>query len=342
MQTTCSSPAKLILSGEHAVVYGCPALSMAINISATCDCSYTSSTNNQISLELTNYGEKHCLPNLVWHKLASDIESRFALFEANTAAIHSVLSKPIDLILVTLHHFDLLHPIKAGEWSFKIHSEIPTGRGLGSSAAIIIGLLKTLYEQHHIEVENDTLLALAQRIEARQHGQSSGIDPATIIHGGLLEFQSNQPIKRHHSHKLQGWLIDTGQPQSTTGQAVFYVKQHHQANHTLWKAFEENTKLIIEAWDQEQVSTFLEGIQKNQTLLEDIGVVPHIIQTFIRTLNDNLHATAKVCGAGSVSGEQAGIVLCFCEHSPEQLCQEFGYDCEKFEIHHQGATCLQT
>ncbi|NPA72727.1 MAG: hypothetical protein GXO35_07855, partial [Gammaproteobacteria bacterium] len=114
MKTRCSVPAKLILSGEHAVLYHCPALSMAIDLTTYCDCTYSPSATDSFTIELTDFHEKHNIPAALWLSMASEAEVRFELFKQNTGPIQAVLSKPIDLILVTLYHFNLLFPIKQG------------------------------------------------------------------------------------------------------------------------------------------------------------------------------------------------------------------------------------
>jgi mevalonate kinase len=339
MQTLCSVPAKLILSGEHAVLYKCPALSMAIQLHTQCKCSFTPSQTNSVTIELADYQQKHCLPANLCHKMAVDIESRYTLFENEHAAIQSVLAKPLDLILCTLHHFDLFHNIKKGEWTFTISSDIPVGRGLGSSAAVIVSLLNSLLIHHDIKTNKKTLLALARKVESRQHGKSSGIDPATIIFGGLLEFHANKATKKHKVHNFKSWLIDTGSPESTTGQTVIDVRNHFANDSALWKNFAKATQEITQAWSIEDSAALKLGIKQNEMLLEQIGVVPKKVQNFIRELTAQYQAAAKICGAGSIKGEYAGSLLCISEQPPKELCEKYGYHYQPIRIDNQGVQC---
>lgn len=341
LQTVCSAPAKLILSGEHSVLYDCPALSMAIKLYTHCECRFTPSSTNSITIEISDFNQKHCFPKSVWQNMATNIEARYQLFLNQNTAIQSVLSKPIDLILVTLHHFDIFHPIKSGDWYFKIHSEVPVGRGLGSSAAVILSILTSLIKHHELDVDQEVLLALARKIESRQHGQSSGIDPATIIYGGLLEFHAKNTTKKHKAHEFKAWLIDTGAPKSTTGQAVSKVKSAFSDNKALWKSFEKTTQKIIQAWSKQNAQQLYIGIGENQALLEKIGIVPAKVLTFIQQLNKDYQAVAKVCGSGSIKGDNAGVVLCFSEQEPKALCDEYGYSCTAISVVNKGVTCQQ-
>ncbi|BCN93909.1 mevalonate kinase [Thiomicrorhabdus immobilis] len=338
-QFSCSIPAKLILSGEHSVLYDCPALSMAVKLYTHCESHFTPSSTNSITIELSDFQQKHCFPKPVWQNLATDIEARYQLYLNQNTAIQSVLSKPVDLVLVTLHHFDVFHTIKSGNWYFKIHSEVPIGRGLGSSAGVIVGLLSSLVKHHDLDVDKETLLALARKIESRQHGQSSGIDPATILYGGLLEFHARYTTKQHKAHEFKAWLIDTGSPNSTTGQAVYQVKSQHGDNSALWKQFGKTTQKIIQAWSKQNAAQLYTGIRENQALLEQIGIVPSKVATFIQKLDEDYQAVAKVCGSGSVKGDNAGVLLCFSEQEPKALCDEYGYTCTAISVANKGATC---
>jgi len=339
MQTLCSVPAKLILSGEHAVLYDCPALSMAVKLYTQIECHFKPSATHSVTIELTDFKQKHCFPNRVWQNLAMGLESRYQQFLNNNTAIQSVLNQPVDLIIATLHHFDHFHTMKPGEWTFKIHSEVPIGRGLGSSAAVIVGVLSNLIHHHDLDISKETLLALARKIESRQHGQSSGIDPATIIYGGLLEFHAKHITRQHKAHEFKGWLIDTGSPESTTGQAVAHVKQHFADDRDIWNAFKETIQEIIQAWSLQNSQALYKGIRQNQALLEQIGVVPDEVKGFIKQLSIDYQAVAKVCGSGSTKGNHAGILLCFSEKEPTALCAKYGYSCQAISVAYQGALC---
>jgi hypothetical protein len=40
---------------------------------------------------------------------------------------------------------------------------------------------------------------------------------------------------------------------------------------------------------------------------------------------------AKICGAGAVAGEHAGIVLIVAEEKPQEICHRFGYELEEVQ-----------
>jgi len=336
----CFAPCKLILSGEHAVLYHCPALSMAIDLKTHCYLSYTPSKTGQIRIQLTDFETENTYSFSEWQAQAQKISKRFQHFKQGQLAIEAVLTSPFELVLITLWLFHQQYPITTADWQINLQSNVPIGRGLGSSAAVIVSLLAGLLKFHQAETPPQTLLELAKQIESYQHGKSSGLDPATLIYAGLLKYQINQPIEHLTPQPLTAWLIDTGAPQSHTGECVHAVKQRHQADAELWQSFKNISFEIQQAWLTQQTKQLKQAIQANQKLLVQIGVVPKKIERFIQRLDHTLNAASKVCGAGSVLGDKAGMVLCLSDVAPTKLCQEYGYPCWPLKVQTQGVQCV--
>ncbi|HEY9016823.1 hypothetical protein [Thiomicrospira sp.] len=331
-------PAKLILSGEHAVLYDAPALSMAINLTTESQLKFQPSTHQKIEIQLTDYGKHQAWSfSEAWDQ-AMEIEARFIAFEKGLQSIRKVCQQPFDLILLCLFHFEQHFKLQPGHWTINIQSNVWAGRGLGSSASVIVSLLSGLFKHHNIQNES-ALLALAQTVESRQHGQSSGLDPVSVMYGGLVRFQQHQALQNLPSHRFQAWLIDTGEPNSTTGECVSQVKAQHAQDKDLWQAFTECTNEIHKAWLAHDGAALKQAVRANQTLLEKIGVVPTKVAEFIQQLQQTPNCAAKVCGAGSISGDQAGVVMALCEQNPTDLCTQWGYTCQKIQIDQQGARC---
>lgn len=340
MKTHCFVPAKLILSGEHAVLYQCPALSMAIDMHTHCDSMFHASSSPSITLELCNFNQAITLSFDAFRQHANLIEQRYQSFLQGKRTIQTVLTRPEELLICTIQQFEQRYqPLNVGHWHFKIHANVPMGRGLGSSAAVIVSLLASLFKQHQIKPLPEEILTLSQLIESRQHGQSSGIDPATLIYAGVLRYQPKQPIQKITPPPLNAWLIDSGAPLSSTGECVESVKLQHQHNDALWQQFRNTTQHIEDALTQNDITSLQQGIQQNHQLLIQIGVVPNTIQTFIKELQMQYNAAAKICGAGSIAGEQAGVILCFSELAPTKLCQTYGYTCQPITLQSQGLVC---
>ncbi|BBN58921.1 mevalonate kinase [Hydrogenovibrio marinus] len=342
MKTLCKAPAKLILSGEHAVVNECPAISMAIDLPMFCEVTSEAIDTHQVpfvEIELVDCHQKHAFPFAIWQQMAIDIESRYQLFESGAMSIRSVLKQPVDLVLTTLHHFHHHFKLQSMHWDIKIYGHGLLGKGLGSSAAVIISLLHSLFKHHHKAINTVEILSLAKAIESRQHGHSSGIDPTTIFQGGLLYYLQHKPFQPLTPHKFNAWLIDTGTPESTTGQVVNHVKSRFPAEHPIWNHFTQITEDIRNAWQDQDSFSLKESIQKNQTLLEEIGIVPDKVKHFIKELEQNPDQVAKMCGAGNHKGQNGGVLLCLSPLPPLELCNRYGYNCIAINLSQKGSHC---
>ncbi|MDX1797003.1 MAG: hypothetical protein R3219_09775, partial [Hydrogenovibrio sp.] len=197
----------------------------------------------------------------------------------------------------------------------------------------------SLFLHHGQKLNALELLALAKTIEARQHGKSSGIDPATIFHGGLLHYQTDHPFQPLEAHSFSGWLIDTGTPEPTTGQVVNFVRNQFPQSHPIWKRFAQTTEAIESAWQDQNSELLRAGIRDNESLLEELQVVPEKVQHFIHELQQTPNHAAKICGAGSHKGTQGGVLLCLSPAAPLALCKRYGYNCIAINISEKGSQC---
>lgn len=338
----CSAPAKLILSGEHSVLYHCPALSIALPIFSHCHSSFQIQDSLTLNIELSDFSLHENFSEIELFKCFESIETRYRSYLKNELPISQVLRSPLELIICCVGLFHKHYRLQDGDWHLKVHSEIPVGRGLGSSASVILSVLHALMQQMKLDLSQAEILNLAQMIESRQHGKSSGLDPATILNGGLISYHLDHGIESKPHQNLQGWLIDTGEPLSSTGEAVSAVRERFADNQPLWDSFRAVSETLLANINQGSNQSFMQMIDRNEELLEQIGVVPSRLAIFIRQLKAQYQAHAKICGSGAVKGEQGGIILCFCDQAPQELCQEHGYTWQAFTIESLGVRCHAT
>ena len=337
MQTLCHSPAKLILTGEHSVLNACPALSLAINLTTECDILFSKPANNIFfEIELINFSNNASFSFDNLNSLAKNIENRFAQYKNKTLSIQSVLNNPQDLIISCIYHFHQKHHLKKGLWKIKISGHQLLSRGLGSSASVILALLCSLYKQNNIPENKDEILHLAKTIESRQHGNSSGLDPATILFGGLIKYQPPHPVQKLAENNINLWLIDTGIANTSTGQAVDFVKKNFPLEHAIWLKFKNISAKIEQHWLENNICELQKNICSNQLLLEEIGIVPNKVKKFLNSLNKT--SSGKICGSGAISGENAGVILCIGK-APYALCEDYGYSISPISIDTKGVVC---
>ena len=131
------APGKLILSGEHAVVYGKPALVTAINRNA--QAIITPEAPDVIAFDLPDIKQNESFTLRAVRELTNRVAKNYRLFLNGDLGIRDVLHKPIDLFqFAFITVLDGLHLKLAEGLKIQMHSNIPIGCGMGSSAATIL------------------------------------------------------------------------------------------------------------------------------------------------------------------------------------------------------------
>lgn len=322
------APGKLILSGEHSVVYGAPAIAMAV--ASSVKATYSRSINSELSISSDTFGGFS--RKLATFKFFSEqLDHRFNHFLQRKLAVSDVLSSPSDLLFYTLAQlqFD-----QSGHIS--IASDIPTGAGMGSSAAVIAALLKLAEFESHQELNKREFFKLVRHCERLQHGRGSAIDAAATTFGGIVKVQNDHVTLL--PEKIGGnWFIwNSGTPKSSTGETVSAVRESFEFS-TIWQHFEQVTQdfeQVIYSADELQK---LELIQENQRLLDQIGIVPKAVAEMILRI-ESMGASAKVCGAGSCSGDAGGLVLIYApKGNAEEIASRLNIHLQPLKLSYQGA-----
>lgn len=292
MNITYKAPGKIILSGEHSVVYAKPALVTAIDLCLTC----TVSTRKD--RECKTHGK-----------------------ELNDGV--NIIDKSVTNYL---REKNIKHEIVP--YDLKIVSQIPVGRGMGSSAALCVSLsaaLSHLYTGHPLSKEQ--INTIAYRAEKHFHGNPSGVDVSASCFGGLIffrkEFEFLKNISALHmkipaviSQNLV--ILDTGKPEETTAEMVAIVgskfnKDPINTETTLFK-MEKITKRMVVAVAKEDPRMFEDSIYQNQLLLRELGVVSHEADKILADLSPAGYG--KISGAGG-SIDKSGLILFYIKNREE-------------------------
>ncbi len=167
MSAQASAPGKAILVGEHAVVYGKPAIALPLSgIRANAAFRRTESP-------LTLIAEDLARPPLMID--TDDIAS----------------SDPLALMAgLTMRYFGLgsLH----GE--IRIQSDIPIASGLGSGAAVSAAIGRAIARLHGADMPDEALNRLVFEVEKQHHGTPSGIDNTVVVYELPVYFLKNGSI----------------------------------------------------------------------------------------------------------------------------------------------------
>ncbi len=315
------APGKLILSGEHAVVYGKPAIAMAIDRSAVFE--MIPQEGDKISFDLPGDqgGESSTLMAL--RDLKRRVEKKYYEFQQGKIGISYVLGAPADLFrFAFIHTLDGVHRKLESGIVMKLRSSIPVGCGMGSSAATVLSEIRAMGHYLRVDYKPDWYYEYSLEAEKLQHGKPSGVDSYISLHGGCARFQNGEASPMSLP-RMKMFMVQTGIPDSTTGECVMDVEKNFGSS-SIWSEFGDVTEAFEDAirTNNEQKLHWL--VRENNRLLSAIGVVPSKVQLFISEIEGN-GASAKVCGAGTVMGEKGGIVLVFSDQSPTELCQKYDY-----------------
>ncbi len=163
--TTFSAPAKIILYGEHAVVYGQPALAAPVESLRAFAEVHPQRSGSGLRLLAVDTG--HDLPV----DLAAEVDD--ALVEMAQRTLRFLGAAPPSAVV-------------------EVYSKIPLASGLGSGAAVSAALGRALAWACGVELAPIDLNALVYEVERRHHGTPSGIDNTVIVYDQPILFRSRE------------------------------------------------------------------------------------------------------------------------------------------------------
>lgn len=324
------APGKIILSGEHSVVYGAPAIATAIQLYSYID--YTPIKGSELIAEFVGIKVHSNHPIAKLSPLVAFLDRQFQKFVDGAIQVDKILNSPVQLVLYVLASQLPSHSLSA---HFNGDSQLPIGAGMGSSASIIaaaVVLVEAINKKPLSPVERYQLVKHCERL---QHGKGSLIDAATVILGGVVQVQEQSVTKLPLRLDEHWYWLFTGTPQCSTGECVSFVAEHHGTDHALWQDFSACTESLISqlSTGSDPSDTLLE----NQRLLTHIGIVSTRTQQLIATLKTR-GAVAKVSGAGAYIGDSNGLLLVYAKDiTPEALFAGFNMKWGKVEQDTQGA-----
>lgn len=272
-----SAPGKIILFGEHAVVYGRPAIAVPL-------------TEVQARAALVPAEAR-----TGFRILAPDLGRDYDLAQATTA-------DPLAAIIqATLRH---LGQENAPDAILHVSSTIPLGRGLGSGAAISTVIVRVMAQFFNQSLPPADVSALVYEVEKLYHGTPSGIDNTVVAFEQPVYFVKGRPIQRMRvSQPLTLVVGDTGVV-APTHTVVGDLRRRWQAEPERYEGYFDEVGAIV---NQARMSIEQGGLgqmaigelmNENQALLETLGVSSRELNRLIETARAAGAVGAKLSGAG--------------------------------------------
>lgn len=277
--TTACAPGKVILCGEHAVVYGRPAIAVPVMQVRAC-----------ATVEVADKGTGlliHAADLQLQHRVGDPISAAHPAYPLQATVQHT-------LQLLRIEHLpDLI---------LTISSTVPIARGMGSGAAVATAVVRALAQHMGKPLSPQEVSELVYQTEVIHHGTPSGIDNTVIAFEQPVYFVKGKPIEVLHV-KRSFWLVigDTG-IRGTTKEIVADVRRAWQAEPARYEAlFDQIGAIAMEARqaiESGEIEALGKLMDKNQELLREIGVSSPELERLIHAARIAGALGAKLCGAG--------------------------------------------
>jgi len=334
MEITASAPGKIILTGEHSVVFGKPALTTAVNkrVTATLHSNNPKKQNSEIKIIDKRLGitEEFTINEI--KEFTRQAKIKWEDFENSRTVnqLNEIAKNPLDLAKITIG--ESIKEQNPTGFTLEIKSDIPIGAGMGSSAALTACIVTAVFVYLKLsadknfdlrQLKNDDLEAINKislEAEKRRHGEPSGIDTTAVLNGGLIWYQRKdddsrimEQIKVNKNFLTNFTVVDTGRPRETTGEMVLAVRKKLERRKRwtqgILEKMEETSRKMLTGLTKEKPELVKEAIFENEKCLEKLGVVSEETKQFIRKLK-LCGIPAKISGAGGRK-DKSGMVICW-------------------------------
>ncbi|MCI2413839.1 MAG: mevalonate kinase [Candidatus Aramenus sp.] len=303
-------PLKVTLFGEHAVVYGEPALAMTISEKMVVRVRESDKTVIS-SPTLSVKGLKVSLNDL---KVESEETDRI-----------------LSYVIKALEYFG-----RKRDALIEIDSPVEPSVGLGTSAATIVGVVAAYSRFLGYELTKEEIAKISREVELSVQGLGSRMDTYTISLGGIVYF----PRGTEGYERVKGGVklvVGYVRRSSTTKDILRRVRGLKERNESLFKEIVstigkvvDEAKKALEEGNEERLG---ELMYINHGLLMSLGVTSPIV--------DNLVSTARLLGVKGCKmsgGGGGGAIMCTKDVKSEILLNSVGAVLVRSEKSEGGVT----
>ena len=309
MESKASAPGKVILFGEHFVVYGVKAILCAINKRIT------------VTAEKIEGGK-------------ISIKSNIGNLELETGKVISEINSPLKPFYYLADK--MLKNENAGI-EIIVESDIPLGVGLGSSSACCVAgaaAISRLFKK----TSKEEILSLAIEAEKTIFENTSGADCTVCTYGGIMNYDKENGFHKIESEPNFHLVISNSNIEHSTDSVVEDVRKFKENDESgfssLCKRESKLVKDVLELLKENNIKKLGTKVKENQEYLEIIGVSNDKLREMIQ-IGQTESFGAKITGAGG-----GGCIYALTDESNlEQTINQFkdkNYDCFSVKIDFKG------
>lgn len=275
-----SAPGKLMLFGEHAVVYNRPCIVTAVD------------QRMGVSMELLS-GEKIEInaPDVGVRNYVGDIPD---LRKTN-------LPKGVRFVGTAINNFFKSYDVTSS-LRVETKSDFSSDFGFGSSSAVTVGVIKALSELFGKRLTNEQIFRLSYKTVLDVQGVGSGFDLAAAIWGGTIYFVTGGkkiiPLKIKKLPLVVGYTRIKADTPTLVRQVAELYKDHKKLVDIIFDAITSLTKEAREALKKSDIKRLGELMNINQGLLDALGVNSKELSRLIFAAREDGAYGAKLSGAG--------------------------------------------
>lgn len=308
MKIKAFAPGKIILFGEHTVVYKKPAIAVAIDRGVNVELIPRNDDNITVKLDLIDYYKKSQLVN---KKLNYKIDSQKKMI---TDYIYEVIN-----LFEFEKGFDLTVDIK-----------MYLGAGLGSSAAVTVSTLKAVSLYVNKQIDKKTIAQTAREIEIKIQGAASPIDTSMSTYGGIIFIDENSKLNRIDFNMKLPLIVSNCEISGNTGKLVESVRLKYEKYPTIvgniFKAMEQiaiDAKVALEKGNSELIGDLM---NINQGLLDAIGVNTIELSDMVYKAREYGAKGSKLTGSGG-----GGCIIAYTPENSDEIYKQLRKDYATFK-----------
>ena len=286
-----SAPGKLMLFGEHAVVYGLPCIVTAVN------------QRMRVKIITTK--------DSIIELAAPEVEIKN--FKAEITTPLSELPRGARFVFMAVKNFFKEYKVSSG-LKIETRSDFSSSFGFGSSSAVTVCVVKGLSEIFGVKLSNKKLFNICYKTVLDVQGVGSGFDIAAAIWGGTLYFVGGGKKITQISRGSLPLVVGYTGIKADTATLVKKVAELKKIKPKIINSIFKSIVLIVESAKKLLKNGNYEGLGKlanlNQGLLDALGVNTSELSDLIYAARESGALGAKLSGAGG-----GDCMIAFCADS---------------------------